>query len=282
VLKLKVSISENLLQDISNSNVNPKTLKLQHRGRSYGNVFSEYDRIEFIQKFTQLKTFKAIMDCSMVEKYRDVALTSITTLFVQISGDLSASFNLDWILSMFPLLEELYMGYSSVGIGGKPSPGARKTYPKLRLISIMDCGIHQGFFNYIKVAAPNLNELELSIDNRSTIYYYSQDKLEYKIHIDLTELNLSRCELLLDDESLSGDHEFRCTIKIKNRSKKVIFHQRNKALGIPSEEDDDDEEDDVNTVVNATIATIISDDIKDFKINGYSVRKIDNEVLVGL
>ncbi|KAI8890080.1 hypothetical protein K501DRAFT_328832 [Backusella circina FSU 941] len=280
ILKLKVSITENLLEDISKSDINPKTLKLQHRGRSYGNVFFESDQIECIQNFTNLKTFKAIISYSVLANNQIFASTSVTTLFVQVSGDSSASLNLDWILSMFPSLEELYMGYSAMGITGKINSGTKRTYPRLRFISIMDCGVHQGFFSFIKAVAPNLGELELGIDNRSAVYYYTaSDNLDYKIHINLSGLNLNRCELLLDNESLSGNHQFSCNIKVKNSSKKVIFYQRNKALGIPSSDEDDDDNDDME---DTTRTTVICDEIKNFTINGFSVRKIDNQVIVGL
>ncbi|KAI8886542.1 hypothetical protein K501DRAFT_269704 [Backusella circina FSU 941] len=260
-LKLNLKVFDNIIEAIAESNMNITTLIFDYSMQG-PYKFREPAQLSRFKELTLITMLQAKFDKAIQNAYnQDLMSTSITKLVLELSN-----YNykegvtvIDWLLSMFPSLKELYLNpchnYYN-GIDFSPGMVSGKIHLNLQILSLIDSDVSCETFYYIKRVTPNLKVLYWMMGDNHT-------------DMNLIGWNLYKCELLISSQK---DIEC-CSVTIQGITRDLCVDlNRQTLLSHPVS----------NTLFGKRGFSFTCDYIKHLKICDFTIRKYENEITIVL
>ncbi|KAI8875187.1 hypothetical protein K501DRAFT_338842 [Backusella circina FSU 941] len=165
------------MEALGNSNMNlieldfcdvaPSPGSLQEESNPH--LLEDSEQLQHTYKLTALRTLKIPVKSvnSLVKTFQQNPISlSITQLFIECRY---RSLHVDWLLEMFPSLEDLHISqskcntkrYTEEVLNNSSPKHDRKTYINLHRLTISHCRIYPQVLDFVKTVAPNLTHLSL-------------------------------------------------------------------------------------------------------------------------
>ncbi|KAI8886577.1 hypothetical protein K501DRAFT_269738 [Backusella circina FSU 941] len=266
-LELGTPFTGNVIKELVKSNINPVALHFFKHNELRLWKLKDLEQLEYIRKMTSLKSLKMGINPKVQTHHLDFVSKTVTKLYIRFENH---PFYIDWVMSMFPSLEELWIDcppYSSaIKLVNRDAwkSVAEKTYPKLLVIKATYSPIDQNFLGFCKRVAPNVAKLDLTIDFPSK---------RRTVGIDLLGWKVKRCSLSLPGFSPYEREHFIINITIQGITRRFIFQS---LYGN-------------TTLTNSTIKSkmervvnIISDDSQQIVIGGFTLVRVGSKILIDL
>jgi hypothetical protein len=212
------------------------------------NYIVEIEHLALLNQLRTLRTLRIGLRSCGNAFIHGLFLTHITKLVLRYSLDW---LYIDWLLSLFPLLEDLDATAEGV-TSGHFHVGS--TYPKLKRLCIRH-EVHPSFYHFMKYTVPNLEELHVNS-------YISRVARENGYHVDLTGWRLKRCSLIVYTSS-AVKQKLNCQLTMQGISSKFTIMYPGYGVMVYSHE---------------PAITITCDDIQHFNINSMPVNRCGDEL----
>jgi hypothetical protein len=275
---MDATLFNHIIPSLQQTQINPHKLYFQKRFQ-HAQVFLQPHELGYLKSVTSLKQMRLTLGSSMQAYKDEIASSSLIKLTISIKGQ--DAFNVGWLLSIFPSLEELVIDVSSAMLiaGNK-----RVIYPKLRKLRVEECIIHPNLLGFITTVAPNIQKLAWSLLGKS--YHHMIIKKHYRDRecrqgkspdnpvmscwVDVSKLShLEMFKLQINRGQQDADREYDIygTIKVQGQTKKLVFSENYK----PALEVTHNKEAEMEDLPKMSKVTVICDQIKRLEIN-YNIR----------
>jgi hypothetical protein len=193
------------MQVLANSNTGFTKLKLDD------GVLKDLKQLAYINDIKGLRSLQLHTYIKKQHHSYHFPSTNITQLTLD---DRSKSTSLNWVLSMFPSLEELHIyGVTELTV---TENDVCKRYPNLKEIKCKWDVMDQAYFDYLKTTAPNIQDKTIQI-NRN-----------HDITIDISEWDLKRLKIMPEMALTMGP--FYCYITTPSSTKLIKYDPSEKSL----------------------------------------------------
>jgi hypothetical protein len=192
-MRISFDLLGDILEAIAKSNTRPAILEFKTNDWYYPWLLGDPQQIPYIKEITSLKTLKLGLKLPAQVYSQSFSPNRITKLSIHLYND---PFYIDWLFSMFPLLEELYIicGHRLTVRIDENSSFAQgdlvKHFPNL-LKLVVKCGkIDQKCFDFFKTTSPNITHLNLEA-------FFLPNSPNEHFTIDISGWDLKLCTILL-------------------------------------------------------------------------------------
>ncbi|KAI8879104.1 hypothetical protein K501DRAFT_336306 [Backusella circina FSU 941] len=223
-LKMDIKSFHSIIEVLGNAHMNLTELDFCDPSL-YRNILMNPNQLRHLYKLPSLRTLKIPINSS-VQRYKGYSVSStLTRLVIECQN---GPLYIDWLFSIFPSIQHLFIKHSKCNIGGLSDYSAfvHEKYPNLKSLGFRKCTIYPGLLPYVKAAAPNMTTLKL---DSVAIITVSKEKT---YNIDISGCNLKKFCISLHPNGFYKKLRFYNKFTIQGNDKEPIHVSLGDSLSV--------------------------------------------------